>query len=86
MIKKKTESNTAEQDKSERKDFIAQADKTKEEIDKKSPTAKRNGFGISMRFNDFELEQLERLRAKFGLTRLGIIRLAIAKLIEQELK
>jgi hypothetical protein len=64
-------------------DFIQNADKTSTEKEITKNT-KREFLSMTIRFNEAEAAALDKLKTKKGLTRIGVIRLAISEMLEKE--
>ena len=67
------------------KQFIQNADKTPDElVPEKNVNTKRDYLNMTIRFNETEAVALDKLKTKKGLTRIGVIRLAITEMLEKE--
>ncbi|GFO73293.1 hypothetical protein BJAS_P4407 [Bathymodiolus japonicus methanotrophic gill symbiont] len=58
--------------------------KAQQLIDEKNPRANKTALSMTIRWNQFESEQLDKLQDTLGLTRVGVIRLAVNQLIKKE--
>lgn len=89
-IKKQSEKTTNETvdltgKEDEIKQFIQNADKTPEEqVAEQIVNKKRDYLNMTIRFNETEAAALDKLKTKKGLTRIGVIRLAITEMLERE--
>jgi hypothetical protein len=67
------------------KQFIQNADKIPDEqVTDKNVSTKRDYLNMTIRFNEIEAAALDKLKTKKGLTRIGVIRLAITEMLEKE--